>query len=297
MTKQSRKITIIGGAIVTVLALGAGAIYALITVTSPINVEYIAQTPTTLQGFTGDDCASMQLYTTMTLTDTRNSQNYRVRKMPDNHCWMIDNMKLADVTLTPADSNVTSNYNLMAISSTHGTDDDTPYVDDPALNSPFKRNCTDGMMTDPDSLTGCGYLYSWSAATASTGDGISSGNATGSICPSGWHLPRGSTAGEFMTGEFIVLNGSMLTGVLSAALDGNTDAMRANWWANGPFSGTYAGYFNGSVWSDQGYYGYWWSSDTASDTVAYFARVSYDMLNSGNVGMHQHYGYAIRCLL
>lgn len=282
------------------LAIFITAILALLTTvavfaaTSPNKVEYIEPLAhTTMQTFDTNDCAAMPKYSTLELTDTRNGQKYRVRKMPDNKCWMIDNMKLAGVTLTNTDSNITDlTYNLMAISATHGTVDDTPYVDDPAINSPLKNNCINNMGTSPDSLTGCGYLYSWSAATAGTGNGISSGDATGSICPINWRLPTGTA-----TGDFAVLNGSMLAGTLAEPSTENTDTSRANWWSTGIFSGSYAGNYYGSTWGYQGNNANWWSSTVNSGSDAYFSGVSYNSLGVGASITPQYYGFSVRCVL
>jgi uncharacterized protein (TIGR02145 family) len=110
--KALHKRMVIGGVIVAALAVGAGVIYAVTTVVSPLNVEYIPTQPhTTMQTFDVNDCANMPPYTTLVLTDTRgNNQDYRIRKMPDGRCWMIDNLKLggtgSDITLTPADTNL-----------------------------------------------------------------------------------------------------------------------------------------------------------------------------------------------
>jgi uncharacterized protein (TIGR02145 family) len=245
-----------------------------------------------MQGWAG--CSTMSIGDKVVLRDTRNDQNYRVRKMEDGHCWMIDNMKLADVTLHSSDSKVASDYNLMAVdNSTTGLDYDTPYLKDPTTGSTERDNCIYGTTIDPDSLTGCGYLYSWSAATAGTGDGISSGNASGSICPSGgWHLPTGTA-----TGEFAVLNGSMLAGAPATASTANTDDSRSNWWATGPFSGAYSGFFSGSTWGNQGDYSRWWSSTANTSEAAYEVAVYYNHLSPGTGAFGRYLGLAVRCIL
>lgn len=285
------KVSVCVGAVV--VAAGLGTVIAFAASTDPERVQYIEPLAhTTMQDFNSDDCASMPMYTTLELTDERNNQKYRVRKMPDNRCWMIDNLEIADTTITSTNSNISdASYTIPAIG-TRGTADDTPYVDDPALNSTNKNNCLYNMGTSPDSLTGCGYLYSWSAATAGTGNGLSSGNATGSICPAGWHLPTGTSSGEFA-----VLNGSMINGAPSTAATTDTYASRANWWSTGPFSGSYAGNFNGSTWSGQGRYGFWWSSTADRATHAYYAGVRNDYLHPGANNDTQYYGMSVRCLL
>lgn len=279
-------ITVILALLTTALAFAA---------TEPSRIEYIEPlSHTTMQTFDTNDCAAMPKYSTLELTDTRNNQKYRVRKMPDNKCWMIDNMKLAGVTLTPADSDITTNYSLMAISSTHGTADDTPYVDDPSLNSPLKNNCINNMGTSPDSLTGCGYLYSWSAATAGTGNGMSTTgqNAAGSICPVNWKLPKGT-----QEEDFAILNGSMLRGALSGPDTTNTDDSRANWWSTGLFSASFAGTFSGSEWSEQGYLAVWWTSTVINAAEAHNAGVYYGHMNAGGSVSLQYTGRSVRCVL
>jgi uncharacterized protein (TIGR02145 family) len=45
-----------------------------------------------IQDFSSSSCSSMPLYSGKVLTDARDSKLYRVRKMPDNKCWMVDNL-------------------------------------------------------------------------------------------------------------------------------------------------------------------------------------------------------------
>lgn len=47
-----------------------------------------------------------------------------------------------------------------------------------------------------------GNYYQWNAATAGTGGTISNTNATGSICPKGWELPKSSMAYNDASGSF-----------------------------------------------------------------------------------------------
>jgi uncharacterized protein (TIGR02145 family) len=57
-----------------------------------------------LATFTGSNMGAI-----ITMTDSRNGQQYRVAKLPDNKCWMVDNLrlKLADgMVLTAADTDV-----------------------------------------------------------------------------------------------------------------------------------------------------------------------------------------------
>ncbi|GHU08436.1 hypothetical protein FACS189431_4690 [Alphaproteobacteria bacterium] len=217
---------------------------------------------------------------TLTLADTRNNQDYMVRKLADGNCWMINNLKLApNTTLTSTDTDLNTistfsfggNTSLIDDSSTYSYD--TPYVYGP-LNSANSSNNEDYDTSDPTSDHFGGYLYNWSAATAGEsttsmpGDGTNNDIAPNSICPKNWRLPKGGDYGAFdPNDEFDQLNAKM------AGYPNNQDpAYQAfqpsyyndpqfydNWQSTGAFRGVFAG-----VWLygfyDQGGNGYFWSS-------------------------------------
>ena len=115
---------------------------------------------------------------TKTLVDTRDNNTYTISKLADGRCWMTQNLRIAGKTITPADSDVISNYTIPAssISGFNFSDTSNAYVD-----------------------SGGGF-YSWYTATAGTGtQSMSSGNTSVSICPKGWRLPTGGSSGEFKT--------------------------------------------------------------------------------------------------
>ena len=115
---------------------------------------------------------------TKTLTDTRDNNTYTVSKLADGHCWMTQNLRIAGKTLTPTDSDVTSNYTIPASS-----------------RSDFNSYDTSNAYVDSD-----GGFYTWYTATAGTGTQSLSTqgyNTSVSICPKGWRLPTGGNGGEF----------------------------------------------------------------------------------------------------
>ena len=117
---------------------------------------------------------------TVTLTDTRDNNTYTVSKLADGECWMTKNLRIIDKTITPADSNVTSNYTIPASSI-----------------SGFSSNDTSSAYIDSDD-----GFYNWHTATAGTGTAaltVNGQNAPASICPKGWRLPTGGDTGEFKT--------------------------------------------------------------------------------------------------
>ena len=117
---------------------------------------------------------------TKTLVDTRDDNTYTVSKLADGRCWMTQNLRIINKTITPADSDVTANYTIPA-SSLSGFD--------------LGIYNTSNAYVDSD-----GGFYNWYTATAGTGTQALSThgqNTTVSICPKGWRLPTGGNGGEF----------------------------------------------------------------------------------------------------
>ena len=166
---------------------------------------------------------------TKTLTDTRDNNTYTVSKLADGKCWMTQNLRIIDKTITPADSDVTSNYTIPAssISGFDHYDTSNAYIDN-----------------------NDGGFYTWYTATAGTGtQSISSGNTSVSICPKGWRLPTGGNSGEFQT----LYNNYNYSFVL-----------RSN-----PVNLTLSGYVYGSSRHYQGSDGHYWSSTVLSGYNVY----------------------------
>lgn len=304
--KTAVKVFLIALPIVAVLVIG-GVVLAVIGITTPTNLTYEAQTATTMQTFTSDNCTSMQTYTTVTLTDDRDGTGYRVRKMPDGQCWMIDNLKLAGgTTLNASNTNLNNTSDSAFISawaalSTQSTAISTtaPTWVDPAdstRNTSYYTNCQPGAPgISPDSLTGCGYLYNWYAATAGTGTAaMTTGDATSSICPVGWHLPSAGSGIATATNEFAVLHGAMEGS--STPSTTSTATSRNNWLSTGPFEGAYAGYWLGSF-NSQGYNGYYWSASASSAATARVLYFAYNTVAPGSSALAKSYGHSVRCVL
>ena len=119
------------------------------------NVQY-------MQNFTKDQCQSLASNSNYTVVDQRDDNEYTVRYI-NGACWMTQNLRLSGGrTLTPADSDVTSNW----------------YFPNNSLSSTISSNISYG-----------GY---YNFCVASAGDNCSSSdssNSTNSICPAGWDLP------------------------------------------------------------------------------------------------------------
>ena len=193
---------------------------------------------------------------TKTLTDTRDNNTYTVSKLADGKCWMTQNLRIINKTITPADSNVTSNYTIPAssISGFNSLDTSNAYVDSD------------------------GGFYTWYTATAGTGtqDLDTQGqNTTASICPKGWRLPTGGDSGEFKT----LYNNYNSSSVL-----------RSN-----PVNLTLSGLAYNSSRRDQGSLGRYWSSTVYSDSSAYYLHLNTSNVNSANL-IDKNLGFSVRCI-
>ena len=134
-----------------------------------------AAAPSTAPGECTDTATCMQTATSVncgtTLTDSRDGNTYTTAAIK-GLCWMTQNLALGSsttITLTPDDTNISSNYTLPA-RGTYGTSTSGEYV------WGNDTQCTSS------STTACAGYYSYTTATA----GI---NGSGDICPKGWRLP------------------------------------------------------------------------------------------------------------
>ena len=201
---------------------------------------------------------------------------------------MLTNPKLGSttgsITLTPADSNVSSNFTLPQLTTSGSSSRDIPRAYGPVPGDTGTGS------------TNYGYLYNWPAATAGeTTSSITTGNAPHSICPAGWRLPTGGdyNSGE---GEFADLDRAFGgTGTSSW----NSEANIAKWNYGGPLKGVLSGNWGGGGFDVYGYYGYLWSksADPAWSGSAFSAEFGADGVSPGGGSYYRGYGFGVRCLL
>ncbi|MBQ1373176.1 InlB B-repeat-containing protein [Candidatus Saccharibacteria bacterium] len=159
--------------------------------------------------------------------DNRDNKEYYVARLADGNIWMTQNLDLelsTEKTLTPADTNISANWtpNSSTISFTGTTvpgwqdDYNIPYSADPGDVYYYTSNTNDNDI-QYSSLTECeaaghtdcthyhaGNYYNWSAAVASNDTSSMTeayGNATDSICPAGWRLPKARSAESWTKGN------------------------------------------------------------------------------------------------
>ena len=130
-----------------------------------------------------------------------------------------------------------------------------------------------------------GNYYNWYSATAGTGTySMTSGNATASICPAGWHLPSGSY------GEFSALDIAM-----GGSGDVQSDEVASNRWRTYPANYIYSGNAGGSLFFARGFGGYVWSSTAESSDYAYGLLFDSFGVVPGMGGVIKYLGFSVRC--
>jgi uncharacterized protein (TIGR02145 family) len=232
---------------------------------------------------------------TITLTDIRDSNTYLVRKLMDDKCWMVQNLRLGSdlggAPLTPADTNISENWTLPQIDNITqftGAYNNIPKVADPAYNESTECFSLKGSSDD------CGLLYNWTAAIASNdSSGLSIGGtvAPNSICPKNWHLPTGGTQGEYVALDKAMLgNGDM---------DFLNPAAIARWTNSNQFAASFSGMRYLNDWYSTGQYGYYWSSTVTDSSLANSLSLTTDsdIMFPGTNTLQRSNGMSVRCVV
>ena len=250
----------------------------------------------TFQQITRDMCKATPLYSTSnktyTIKDSRDNNTYSVRKLADGNCWMTQNLRLINKSISASDSNVSSSFTIPASSTSTGTSAGTWGTTDNA-------NGINHTAAQYNNNTTYGAYYNWYTATAGSGTyNTSSGVSVDySICPksgsgntkaTSWHLPTGMNTGEWY---------KMMITSYGYKDQSSSSPNVADWTTtapNLPFSGYVS---NGSLYNT-GFYGYFWSSTAYDSTNGYRTYVDYNKyLRAGTYNIGKRYGLSVRCVL
>ena len=201
-------------------------------------------------------------------------EQYTVSKLADGLCWMTTNLNLGrstggpngngTITLTPDDTDITSNFTLPA-------GDTTSYTS--------TTNLAKIRLTNNSGTNANGVYYTWAAAVANT-TSIST-NPTTSVCPKGWDLP---TNAQFtnLSSKSSYSSSKPPTAAPSSFLQGK--------------------FTNGATFYPSSYnYGFYWSSTSSSTTAAYGARTTASALSTSastgtTYGGNKYYRKNLRCV-
>jgi len=269
---------------------------------------------------------------TTVLTDTRNGQNYRVRRLPDNRCWMIDNLKLATpgtpLTLTSTDSDVSTNFTIPANPVQGGADratNGTCVGNSLGITGTGNYLTCDGTTSDitgTPANTNFNFIAYSDPAQTSTDNRVNStctnqiGISPDSLTNCGylynWYTATAGTGTRAISGgsvssslcplgwklptidQFRILNNAMLTGNTTPATT-DSIASRPNWRYAGPFEGTPSGNYSQSL-STGSTTGSYWLPQAASNTTSYLFSIGVSSAGFSSSTV-KYYGLAIRCIL
>ena len=278
----------------------------------------------TMQSFTSAKCNLLSAGRIVTLRDTRDGTYYRVKKMVDGNCWMVDNLAL-DLT---ADYDGKPSWGTAPVT-VSGTDASLNSVPQQAQN-----NNANGQGQIPNGYTPkASYYYNWCAALADTsancaasasteinntvinGAVVTTGTTTTQpevtgICPAPFRLPKGgqrATSSDPATtaNEFVKLDIAM-GGTGASQTNGNTynlwmgtSADSANW--HGVIGGNY---LDGPA--NQTIYTNWWTSTSHGPRIHYDAAYTMHtytgsnntvVVDPGNLHYGKRAGFSVRCVL
>ncbi|MBQ8984485.1 hypothetical protein IJ098_01350 [Candidatus Saccharibacteria bacterium] len=225
-----------------------------------------------LQDVTTSSCST----TPKIALDVRDNQQYKIQKLADGRCWMLDSLRLGAVDLveqlTVGNTNMDTNT-AFALPASGLVDD----YDNPRLDSSESNSTTSG--AGGIGANTIGVRYNYCAASAGTACTRSSKvNTSYDICPAGWSLPNGDPN----TGDLAVLK---------AAYNNNWTSV------NTALSFIYTGYWNanGTGVNDLGSVGYYWTSTGYNNNKSYAIEPSRG--NNKANGAVRNNGIPIRCVL
>ena len=266
-----------------------------------------------------------------TLRDSRNNETYKVRKLADGNCWMTENLRLeltSGQKLTSTDSDLPSGTTATVGMTTqpYNQPSTNRYNWGVASENDFSRATVDRWLSRSTKVNGVwatettptvsgapkanltgedqktGVYYNWYAATVGTGtwDITTAGTeATGSVCPAGWHLPRYSAVNGTSTlapsGSWESLIRDTYHLITTQGDQGSTavnDKLHAF-----PFSLPYQGYVNWNVGAtvDQGYSGHFWSAGAVVQTTARLLDIYRTTVSPEHSDGRLH-GFSVRCV-
>ena len=142
-----------------------------------------------IQNLSSSDCTT----TARMVQDTRDDQLYKIKRLSDGNCWMMENLNLGATALTTDLTSSNTNLTTTITAATfNGWKQTTGVVN---LNGGAYIPITG---TDSVSANKYGTLYNYYAASAGTIGGMNiSYDAVNDICPAGWRMPTGGSNGEY----------------------------------------------------------------------------------------------------
>ena len=153
-----------------------------------------------------------------------------------------------------------------------------------------------------------GNYYTWAAAIADTTNYTTNNQSvtSTSICPTGWHLPKGGKKSNEANSDFWAL---VVTGINGGTKPANYDSSASPIYTGTPEGSdasnalraypnnfVYSGFVGGGSTYARGSYGRYWSSTANSGNFAYYMDFYSDYVDPGTYNYYKYEGRCIRCL-
>ncbi len=238
-------------------------------------------TITNMQEMTNEVCANTKIGTSKTLTDVRDGAAYTVAKLKDGsttdtqgRCWMTQNLRIVNKTISSADSNLEE-----------GTSFSIPASVQPGNTNDFSNSDQYTAKVCYTGNTTYGAYYNHFTATAGTSNNTVNEfptTFTNSICPKGWTLPPNGTAD--VSGSYSALAAAY------NITDNNTSVLRQT-----PLNFSYSGVIitgNVGITNTDGRY---WSATINDPDHAYSLAFGAKYINPSN-HLNRSYGFPVRCV-
>jgi len=246
----------------------------------------------TMQSFTTAECTAMEVGDILALKDTRDNEVYAVAKLGDNHCWMIENLRINPATATFTADNTNNptqafldNVAQSSSSTTLCNTDDASCDDTIQYNlNNMNRSLTASHNSNNNSSSWYSYggMYNWYTATAGNGTySKSSGSVSGDICPAGWRLPTGGDSGEYKALNTAINGGKTNDGKVLLSFPNNF---------------VMSGDYNNTTTGGRGTYTRLWSATATNNKNAYRMGITpTEVTPVKNWGKWD--GFAVRCVV
>jgi len=274
--------------------------------------------------------ASMAVGTVTALKDTRDNDVYAVAKLADGKCWMIENLRLDNTGANNTTGTLAQGYNSsfkgLAEPETpwanNSTDANSLYTTEtgvsgkqtisgsnidyrfPRYNNQNTSARADSTITSTN-IYSYGNYYTWPAAIADTATHTANNQSVEntSICPKGWHLPKGGSSANAINSDFWQLG----LGIMGFAPANNSNYTSSETNSDGktatvairsyPNNFVYSGNVNSGSVGLRGSYGLYWSSTANSSYYTYYLYFHSSRVYPGTNDGNKYSGMAIRCVM
>ena len=282
-------------------------LYAMWELAAPPAPGSCTDASTCMQTMTIAECPT----TATAVTDARDGNTYKIQKLADDKCWMLDNLALDPTALTQAElygtddqhltnaSNTTLGYlkngggsspypatGVIAKTSSGGSwtnSYNAPYIATTDIDTVPSNAPTNGAGSNK-----VGVYYNYCAASAGSycyASGSGTGNASEDLCPAGWRMPTGNTSGEF----------SALAYQIYGSTGSTSNTTQVNNYRNA-LSLPLSGYFYSVSAVDKGSSGSWWSSTRNGGHYMYILDANTGSIDPADASGRTS-GYSLRCVL